>query len=455
MTDDRLDTEGPRGRTAAAAGRTTDRTLFGSTPRARWAFGLSLLVVLVFSEAWLKPFNGDGTEPVDNGLIRSLYYPGYLAGLGLIALSPWRVVSAVARTPLLWGLVGYAFVSTLWSIDPSTTERRAVALMLCTLCGLAVGAQLSWRGLTRALALSFTLLSAGSFLAALLLPKFGRMQTDFPGAWSGLFIEKNGLGAIAAETIVFCAAAFLVDRPRRWLWAAAAALGAAVLALSTSKTSLVVALIGCLCFAFAWGVRQGRVAAVIATFFGVVGVGALGFAVAFAPQTLLGLLGKDATLTGRTRIWAAVMRQIAMRPRTGFGYGAVWTDHTGWGPVYWVVKQYGARPTYAHNGWVDLWLGLGIYAVWIWAALLAITWISTLIATYRRADAYLALPFIAMFTLNNLTESSILFYNSITWVLFAIVAAKLLTPDPVAAARTLRPRGTAAAAGVLPLAVAG
>ena len=151
---------------------------------------------------------------------------------------------------------------------------------------------------------------------------------------------------------------------------------------------------------------------------------------AFAPQTLLGLLGKDATLTGRTRIWAAVMRQIATRPRTGFGYGAVWTDHTGRGPVYWVVKQYGARPTYAHNGWIDLWLGLGIYAVWIWAALLLVTWISTLVATYRRSDAYIALPLVAMFTLDNLTESSILFYNTIGWVVFVIVATRLLCPEP-------------------------
>ena len=152
---------------------------------------------------------------------------------------------------------------------------------------------------------------------------------------------------------------------------------------------------------------------------------------AFAPDMLLGLLGKDATLTGRTRIWAAVMRQIALRPRTGFGYGAVWTDHTGWGPVDWVVKQYGARPTYADNGWVDLWLGLGVYAVGAFALLLAVTWITTIAATYRRANAYLALPFITMFTLNNFTESSILFYNSINWVLFVIFAVKMATSEPV------------------------
>ena len=404
--------------------------LLGATSRVRWSFILATVVVLVFSEAWLKPFNGGGTTPADSGLIRALYYPGYLAGIALVALGPWETLGAMLRLPLLWALVGLAFLSALWSIDPGTTERRAVALLLCTVCGVAVSVRLSWRDLTRALALTYAAIAAASFLAALLLPKFGRMQVDFPGAWDGLFIEKNGLGAVAAQTVILCSAAVLLDRPRRWAWAAGAVMGAALLALSTSKTSLVVGLIGCVCFAFAVGVRRGPALAVVTSFFGVVGVGLLGFLVAFAPQTLLGLLGKDATLTGRTRIWAAVMRQIATRPRTGFGYGAVWTDHTGRGPVYWVVKQYGARPTYAHNGWIDLWLGLGIYAVWIWAAVLLVTWISTLVATYRRSDAYIALPLVAMFTLDNLTESSILFYNTIGWVVFVIVATRLLCPEP-------------------------
>ena len=427
---------------SASAGQ-ADASLFGPTPQARWVFGLGAFAIFIFTEAWMKPFNGGGVEPADSGLIRSLYYPGYVAGLALLALAPWRVLSGAMRTPLVWVLVAFAFTSALWSIDRGTTERRAVALMFCTLCGTALAAQLSWRQLTRALALVFSAVAVASFLVAVLLPKFGRMQLDFPGAWSGMFVEKNGLGAAAAETLVFCAGAFVLDRPRRWAWAGGAALALALLVLSTSKTSLVVALLGCLCFTFAWSVRRGPVAAVIATFLGVVAVGLLAFEVAFAPETLLGLLGKDATLTGRTRIWAAVMRQIATRPHTGFGYGAVWTDQTGWGPVYWVLKQYGARPTYAHNGWVDLWLGMGDYAVWVFVTLLAITWIATIVVTYRRSDALLALPYLAMFTLNNLTESSIAWYNSISWVLFVVFATRVMLPDPAPAPAALRREPTA------------
>ena len=41
------------------------------------------------------------------------------------------------------------------------------------------------------------------------------------------------------------------------------------------------------------------------------------------------LLGKDATLTGRTKIWDAIWRQIQERPWTGYGYSAVWDDKSG------------------------------------------------------------------------------------------------------------------------------
>ncbi len=118
---------------------------------------------------------------------------------------------------------------------------------------------------------------------------------------------------------------------------------------------------------------------------------------------------------------------------TGFGYGAVWSDQSGWGPAYWVAKQAGFRPAYAHDGWLDIWLGLGIWAVWLWAAYAAVTWIMTVWATYRQRDAYLALGFMLVYTLTTLTESVALAYNNIGWVLFVVVAVKLTLPDRPAA----------------------
>ena len=46
-----------------------------------------------------------------------------------------------------------------------------------------------------------------------------------------------------------------------------------------------------------------------------------------------------------------------------------------------------------------------------------------------------------MLTLANLTESTNVFYNAIGWVLFVMVAAKVLVPDRPAAVEALDQRG--------------
>ena len=43
-----------------------------------------------------------------------------------------------------------------------------------------------------------------------------------------------------------------------------------------------------------------------------------------APDTLLELIGKDPTLTGRTEIWAYVIQDIWMKPLLGWGYYVFW-----------------------------------------------------------------------------------------------------------------------------------
>jgi exopolysaccharide production protein ExoQ len=407
-------------------------SLLGDTSEARATYLLALFVVLLFTGVWLKPLTGYTTVPMDSPLIRGIYYPGYLAGLAIAALGVRQTWRGVWRAPLLWALVVFAFASAHWSIDKSITERRALALALSTFAAAAIGARLDWRRLTTMLALAYALIGVGNFLAAALLPSFGRMQLDFPGVWSGLFIEKNGLGGFEAEAAVVCAAAALVDRPRRWAWVAAVGLAVFLLLESRSKTSLVAFMVGASALVFAAAVRRGPMLAVAASFLAVTAGGVLAALVALAPDVPLALLGKDATLTGRTRIWAAVLRQIHLRPNTGYGYGAIWSDTSGHGPVAWIITQIELRPTYAHNGWLDLWMALGIYAVWLCAAMLAVTWAVAIWATYRRRDAYLALPMVAMFTLNNLTESQLLAYNEIVWMLFVMVATRLAAPDALA-----------------------
>ena len=73
---------------------------------------------------------------------------------------------------------------------------------------------------------------------------------------------------------------------------------------------------------------------------------------AFNLDSLLSMLGKDPTLTGRTDIWGYVIPDIYQRPLLGWGYQAFWsTDNpAAWAisnALHWWVPQ-------AHNGMLEI-----------------------------------------------------------------------------------------------------
>ncbi len=394
----------------------------------RLAFAASVAVLLTFTQFWLMPLTGPKGDPDASGLIRSLYVPAYLIGLVLVAVQPMAVLGAVVRAPLLWVLIGCTFVSILWSVDPDTTQRRAVALLFTTLCAVAVAVRWRWPALLEVFAAAFAVVVVCSYGLAILVPSYGRMSELFPGAWRGVFIEKNALGDHMTIGFMTFVAAAVLNPPRRWLWIGFAALALGLVLLSTSKTSLVTLVIGAACVGFVWLGRRGPAMGVVTVFAAVTGIGALMLGVVFASDAFFALLGKDATLTGRTKIWEAVLRMIERRPWTGFGYGAIWTDETGWGPLAWITKWATFRAHHAHNSWLETWLALGYPGLVIWSAYFIELWLRTLWSVFRSPGAYFALPFLAVYSLTTLTESVAFIYNDLDWVMLAATGVRLAMP---------------------------
>lgn len=279
------------------------------------------------------------------------------------------------------------------------------------------------------LAICYAILALLALLMGAFVPAIGRMATIFPGAWRGLWSEKNELGGYMAIGFIVFAAAAAMEPRRRGLWSAFAVLALGLVLLSTSKTSLVSLLLGASAFGFVVLARKGPIMGVISSFGAVVAIFAILAFIFFASDVFFAALGKDATLTGRTNIWAGVLHEIHQRPWLGYGYGAVWDDKTGWGPVYWITKIAGFRAAHAHNSWLEQWLGLGLLGLCAWSLYFAQTLILAVVAVYRDKGAYLALPFILVYGLVTLTESIAVVYNDFRWVMFVAVAVKLAYPD--------------------------
>lgn len=153
----------------------------------------------------------------------------------------------------------------------------------------------------------------------------------------------------------------------------------------------------------------------------------LSFATAFVPALLLlsigarlmnsvvVMLGRDATLTGRTDLWNVLMGIAGESRLLGRGYGSFWIGDIG--NDLWSI--FGWLPTQGHNGYLDIYLELGLVgAALLGAGVLAIfrSLRTQLAVTYD--DCILRLVFLAMVFLNNASESSLLRGNVFLWTVF-------------------------------------
>lgn len=411
----------------------------------QWAsLGLALVVLLVFSQGWVNPFFGYEAElpPRNGAIIRNIYYPVYLCGLGLLLLGHRQIWAALMRTPLLLLLIGLCALSVLWSVDPATTFRRSFALFMTVLAAYAIAVRFSWSRLTEVIAIAHLVLIAGCFVMVLAFPEKGRMASKFIGAWRGLFSEKNNMGGVMAFAAIICLAAALHVPARRVLWGAVAGAAVFLVLMSTSKTALVTLMIGLGALVFIWLSRRGPVLGIALMWLAVTGLILVGSIFFLLPEQVFALLGKDASLTGRTNIWEGIDYVMQARSWSGYGYGVVWTHEGEWTPLRRITDIAGFRAYHAHSSWYEVWLALGYGGVILLGLVVAKFWGLAFYRSYKGDGGYLALPFIAMYSLVSVTESISLGWNHLRWCLFVILFVKLCLPadKPAAAPVDMRQR---------------
>jgi O-antigen ligase len=148
---------------------------------------------------------------------------------------------------------------------------------------------------------------------------------------------------------------------------------------------------------------------------------------------LLRMLGRDATLTGRTAVWSAVVDMIREHPWFGWGHGAFWRDWGGAGSNY-VLRRAGWNPGYAHNGFLDQGVELGVVGVAALFVALANTGLKAFVWARRAPATWLRLwplGFIVFAVIANLTEGGLVQQNNYMWLLFVTVSTSL-GRDPAA-----------------------
>jgi exopolysaccharide production protein ExoQ len=141
------------------------------------------------------------------------------------------------------------------------------------------------------------------------------------------------------------------------------------------------------------------------------------FAVEYIDEIFLAL-GRTSSLSGRIPLWRIVIEEIAARPIRGYGFAAFWTSWEGQrvsDTVSWDV----AVP-HAHNGFLEVTLGLGLVGVTLLLLSIGQGFRGGLRIARDRGEIENAWPllFIVYSVLYNLTESSFIAVNGIYWMAF-------------------------------------
>jgi O-antigen ligase len=281
----------------------------------------------------------------------------------------------------------------------------------------------------------FLILGTGTIVAsivfALALPQYGLdLMGGHSGAWKGVFSAKNHLGNMALFFMTMA-----VSYRGRTLFLRSVRISQIIfcliaIAFSRAATAYLLTAVYIVYFVAMKTLNRFRTKDCFVLC--IVLLGALSIAAVMimaTPDLLFSLVGKDASLTGRTGIWSAVIDSIAKRPLLGYGYQAFWLALEGESyrvilVVSWVLAQ-------AQSGFLDVMLEMGAVGLTIVALVFGFAFRDGVVCLLRSRDQtqlravewYLAIVMLTL--IYNLDESFLFEPKHLGSMIFVIACVGL------------------------------
>lgn len=372
-----------------------------------------------------------------NPLDRTIYLVLILLTLGILASRSFKWGDFFARNRALTALLLFGLTSVLWSDFPFVAFKRwfrDLGTYLVILVALSD---------TRPLEAVHTVLRRVCYLLIPLsividkyYPEIGKQYDSWTGVayYAGAATSKNMLGVMCLISGLF----FFWDTITRWSdrkeWrtkriilvnVAFMAMALFLLTDADSATSRVCLVLGCLVIVAAQSKTFQRHPAflkgLIPTCISVCVIVAFSFNI---NAELAEAVGRDSTFTGRTVIWSAVL-SMHTNPLVGCGYESFWL-----GPrLNQVWAQTGPGINEAHNGYIEVYLTLGLLGLVVLGVFLVVSY-RTICMSLRSTSSFgsLALALWTMLLFYNVTESA--FRGQLVWAIFllASIAVTLCAP---------------------------
>jgi O-antigen ligase len=377
--------------------------------------------------------DGTVTGPVPIIAVTAVRYFVWLVSTLLLVLNAKRTLITIQRDWVLWIFTGLVLFSFAWSefSDWTLSANREMAQMTCF--GLYLATRFSLTEQVRLYALTFGVGAIASTALAIGVPSLGKHIIDHPGAWKGIYDYKNTFGSMMVIAIL----AFFslpIEKPRdRWIKWIGIAGATALILLSTSKTALVLGfgMLALMLFYrnFRW---RGKRTIVLGSLAALIG-GSIAVGVLANWVELLKVLGKDATLSGRTYIWQVSLDRLWDHPWLGYGRSAFWSPESPYPKAISYYLSQGFNAPHAHNGFIDTALDVGLIGLGLFLICYVSTFVRALLRAYasNHPEHLWALGYLTFLALNNMTESYMLRLSNIYWVLFIATVLTVKQRVPV------------------------
>ncbi|MAT96897.1 MAG: hypothetical protein CL608_07125 [Anaerolineaceae bacterium] len=382
---------------------------------------LLVILILVFSTSPLTLVLGSGGSAEGHPASQAIWLVFYLLTFTFLIPQLNRFVFVLTRSKLILALAALAILSAFWSIDPLGTLRRAIALGATTIIGAYLATYFDLRRQLELLGWALGIALVASLIVILLWPNYGIHQSGFDsGKWHGIFHQKGVLGQFASiGAIVFFFLAWTKSRHRWFLWLL---FGLATILLifsqSRNPTIALVLVIGILPFLkFLW--KRWHFLLTVPFVIASLAFTAVTATVIFSQaEFLLNLIGRSATLTGRTGLWRDIGYMILERPILGYGYNGFWHGWEGPSAQIWQTNNW--LPNHAHNGFLELILTLGVLGlILFFADFLKTLFFSIKLLRYKRTFFSLwPVAFLVFLVFFNFTSTALILQNSLLWILY-------------------------------------
>jgi exopolysaccharide production protein ExoQ len=383
----------------------------------------------VLTQALLPLVLAPGDTPEDgNPLWRMILAISYLGVVAVLA-SDYRVALAgVWRNGVLVALILLVFASCLWAYEPKLVLQRSIGMFGTTLLGVALAVRLSLEDQMRLMSWLFRIIAVLSLACVVLAPRYGIAEWPHEGDWRGIFGHKNGLGACMALSVLLECYRPAETRVAKSFKVATLLLSGVLLIFSNSITAII-ALAGALVFIQIYKIARQQLripmfAFVSVTLMAIVSGLAL---LIFGGDIVTGILGRTSTLTGRTEIWRWAFSYGMERPVLGYGFSGFWGGSSPESVA--LDRRLGFHVMYSHNGYLDIFLTLGVVGFLLVLVFLAVGIKRAFYRSERGESSvdFWPLALVCFFLLYNAAECTIL-VQDVQW---ALVLAAVIGTDEV------------------------